>query len=65
MIVEDERDSYIRQFDYRDDDVSFSLSMPEISQSCLPEYENYLRRHTKIRNRSTNHRLQADLVEKI
>ncbi|CAL1401259.1 unnamed protein product [Linum trigynum] len=35
------------------------------SQSRLPEYEEYLRNNARIRNRSTNSRLQADLIEEI
>ncbi|CAI0625562.1 unnamed protein product, partial [Linum tenue] len=65
MIVEDERDSYIRHFDYTHDEVNFNVSMPTVSQSRLPEYEEYLRNNARIRNLSTNSRLQADLIEEI
>ncbi|CAN1185621.1 hypothetical protein LINPERHAP2_LOCUS37664 [Linum perenne] len=65
MIVEDERDSYIRQFDYTDDEVNFNVSMPTVSQNRFPAYEDYLRNHTRIRSRSTNSQLQADLIEEL
>ncbi|XP_023735903.1 uncharacterized protein LOC111883808 [Lactuca sativa] len=65
MIVEDERDSYIRQFDYTDNDVNFNIVRPEIFRNRLPSYEMYLRSHAKIRNRSINQKLQADLIEEI
>ncbi|XP_024965216.1 uncharacterized protein LOC112505553 [Cynara cardunculus var. scolymus] len=64
MIVEDERDLYIRQFDFTDD-ANFSISMPQVSRNHLPEYETYLRSHAIIRNMTHNNQLQADLVEEI
>ena len=39
--------------------------MPQVSRNHLPEYENYLRSHARIRNRTRNNQLQADLVEEI
>ena len=64
MIVEDECDSYIRQFDFTDN-ADFSISMPQVSRNHLAEYENYLRSHARIRNRTHNNQLQTDLVEEI
>ncbi|CAN1299612.1 hypothetical protein LINPERPRIM_LOCUS24265 [Linum perenne] len=39
--------------------------MPTVSQNRLPAYEEYLRNHTRIRSRSTNSQLQADLIEEL
>ena len=66
MIVEDERVSYICHFDFTDD-ANFSISMPQVSWNHLPEYENYLRSHLRIRNKTHNSkgiwlkRFEADL----
>ncbi|CAL1394932.1 unnamed protein product [Linum trigynum] len=49
----------------RDEDVNFEVSMPTVSQNHLPEYDEYLRNHTRIRNRSTNNQLQSDTIEEI
>jgi Plant transposon protein len=65
MIVEDERDSYSTNFDYSDEEVNINVSRPQIRRSRLAAYEDYIRNHSRIRERSINHRLQADLVEEI
>jgi Plant transposon protein len=65
MIVEDERDSYSTNFDYLDEEVNINVSRPQIRRSRLAAYEDYIRNHSRIRERSINHRLQTDLVEEI
>jgi Plant transposon protein len=65
MIVENERDSYFTNFDYSDEEVNINVSRPQIRRSRLVKYEDYIRNHSRIHERSINHRLQADLVEEI
>nr|KAJ0222962.1 hypothetical protein LSAT_V11C200093520 [Lactuca sativa] len=65
MIVKDELHSYIRQFDYTNNDVNFNIVRLEISRNHLPSYEMYIRSHTKICNISINHQLQANLIGEI
>jgi Plant transposon protein len=65
MIVEDEQDSYAGNYDYTDDTVNFTVSMPDIHRSRLTAYEEYVRNHSRLRSRSMNHQLQVDLVEEI
>ena len=65
MIVENERDLYTTNFDYTDDQLNLDISQPEIHRNRLVGYNEYVRNHSRIRNRSINNRLQADLVEEI
>ena len=66
MIVEDERDKYANNDNiWSDEEVNGIVSRPEVSRGRLAEFQQYLRNHLKVRNRSTNEQLKQDLVEHI
>ncbi|KAF5448017.1 hypothetical protein F2P56_033525 [Juglans regia] len=60
MIIEDERDDsqgLNKEYDQLDDDI------PELSRNPTNEFMNFIQRHHEIRDSSTHHHLQADLIE--
>ena len=55
MIIEYERHIHIRQFDDIEDDLYFTIAMPQISHCILLKYKNYLQNHIQIRNKCHNY----------
>ena len=67
MIVEDERDTYARNFDELPfyDDVDNGISQPELGEETFAPYERYIQNNIQLRDRQKHRQLQADLVEHI
>ncbi|XP_042374974.1 uncharacterized protein LOC121969118 [Zingiber officinale] len=62
MIVEDERDSYLRahNFDYDQED---DTNLEPISRYPTSQFVDFLQRHRGIRNKETHSQLQFDLIK--
>ncbi|XP_042465938.1 uncharacterized protein LOC122048440 [Zingiber officinale] len=62
MIVEDERDSYLRAHDF-DYDQEDDTNLEPISRYPTSQFVDFLQCHHGIRNKETHSQLQVDLIE--
>ena len=67
MIVDDERDTYARNFMQLSsyDDVANDISQPELLDDTIAPYWRYIQNNIQLRDRRKHQELQADLVEHI
>jgi len=65
MIVEDERHTYVGDFDYSYDNVNNDVSTTETSNDPHPNLATRLQRRANIRERRVHGQLQVDLMEHI